>query len=113
MASTTENRAPALMHAPTTAWLPAVHVGLFLRSFAFGHVRQLDAVASRFLRGLAHHTPRLVAGLGDPQARVLVDVDNTIIEVHGYAKQGPGYGYGSAVFDDPNLGHQRGHALGH
>jgi len=25
--------------------------------------------------------------------RVLVDIDDTIIEVHGYAKQGSGYGY--------------------
>jgi hypothetical protein len=27
------------------------------------------------------------------RARVLVDIDDTIIEVHGYAKQGSGYGY--------------------
>jgi hypothetical protein len=28
-------------------------LGSFLRAFTFGHVRQLDAVASRFLTGLA------------------------------------------------------------
>src|SRR5215207_2926393 len=63
-------------------------LGSFLRSFRFGHVRQLDAVAARFLAGLAARSP-LVAGAGT----VLVDVDDTIIEVHGYAKQGAGFGY--------------------
>ena len=68
-------------YAPST-------LGSFLRSFRFGHVRQLDAVAARFLAGLAARSP-LVAGAGT----VLVDVDDTIIEVHGYAKQGAGFGY--------------------
>src|SRR3954464_7259118 len=36
----------------TGAYAPST-LGSFLRSFAFGHVRQLDAVASRFLTGLA------------------------------------------------------------
>src|SRR5207253_2452849 len=57
----------------------------------FGHVRQLDAVASRFLTGLASETP-LVGQVADSEF-VLVDVDDTIIEVHGYAKQGAGFGY--------------------
>jgi hypothetical protein len=61
-----------------------------LRGFAFGHVRQLDAVASRLLAGLAVRTP-LLAGLGE--GLVCVDVDDTVIEVHGYAKQGTGFGY--------------------
>ena len=69
-------------YAPST-------LGSFLREFSFGHVRQLDAVASRLLAGLAEHTP-LLAGIDGP---VLVDIDDTIIEVHGYAKQGSGYGY--------------------
>ena len=69
-------------YAPST-------LGSFLRAFTFGHVRQLDAVASRFLTSLGASTP-LVAGIG---ARVLVDVDDTVIEVHGYAKQGSGYGH--------------------
>jgi hypothetical protein len=64
-------------------------LGSFLRSFTFGHVRQLDAVAGRFLGGLAARTP-VVAGIGE---QVMVDIDDTIIEVHGYAKQGSGYGY--------------------
>jgi Transposase DDE domain group 1 len=69
-------------YAPST-------LGSFLRAFSFGHVRQLDAVASRFLAGLAANSP-LFAGVDGP---VMVDVDDTIIEVHGYAKQGAGFGY--------------------
>jgi hypothetical protein len=69
-------------YAPST-------LGSFLRAFTFGHVRQLDAVASRLLGGLAAATP-LLAGV---QGQVLVDIDDTIIEVHGYGKQGSGYGY--------------------
>ena len=72
------------------AYAPST-LGSFLRSFTFGHVRQLDAVASRFLTGLAAQAPQ-VAGDG-AGGRVLVDVDDTIIEVHGYAKQGAGFGY--------------------
>ncbi len=69
-------------YAPST-------LGSFLRAFSFGHVRQLDAVASRLLGGLAAATP-LLAGVG---GQVLLDIDDTIIEVHGYGKQGSGYGY--------------------
>lgn len=64
--------------------------GTFLRSFTFGHVRQLDAVHSRTLAGLAAVAPRLLAGT---QAMAFVDIDDTIREVHGYAKQGAAYGY--------------------
>ena len=74
----------ARAYAPST-------LGSFLRAFTFGHVRQLDAVASRFLTALAAQAPQVLGeGTG---ARVLVDVDDTIIEVHGYAKQGAGFGY--------------------
>jgi hypothetical protein len=66
-------------------------LGSFLRAFTFGHVRQLDAVASRFVTALAGKTP-LAGRVGDGEF-VLVDVDDTIIEVHGYAKQGAGFGY--------------------
>jgi len=72
----------------TGAYAPST-LGSFLRSFTFGHVRQLDAVAARFLTGLAATTP-LLAGV---DAYALVDIDDTIIEVHGYGKQGSGYGY--------------------
>src|SRR5690606_2460304 len=69
-------------YAPST-------LGSFLRAFTFGHVRQLDAVASRVLVNLAATTP-VVEGIGD---YAVLDVDDTIVEVHGYAKQGAGFGY--------------------
>src|SRR3954466_13867428 len=69
-------------YAPST-------LGSFLRAFTFGHVRQLDAVASRFLFGLAARTPLLAGG----EQMVLLDVDDSILEVHGYAKQGAAFGY--------------------
>lgn len=69
-------------YAPST-------LGSFLRTFTFGHVRQLDAVASRFLTALAGAAP-LTSGVGQV---AVVDIDDTIIEVHGYAKQGAGFGY--------------------
>jgi hypothetical protein len=72
------------------AYAPST-LGSFLRAFTFGHVRQLDAVASRFVAALAGRSP-LVGEAGDGEF-VLVDVDDTIIEVHGYAKQGAGFGY--------------------
>ena len=76
-------------YAPST-------LGSFLRSFTFGHVRQLDAVASRFLIAIAGLTPLLGAATtvdSDKVEYALLDVDETIIEVHGYAKQGAGFGY--------------------
>jgi hypothetical protein len=82
----------------TKAYAPST-LGSFLRSFTFGHVRQLDAIASRFLIVLAG-LARLVGTTAtsgdngsDPEGYALVDVDDTIIEVHGYAKQGAGFGY--------------------
>jgi hypothetical protein len=74
----------------TAAYAPST-LGSFLRAFTFGHVRQADAVASRFLLNLAEHTGLL--GGGQDTGPVLVDLDDTIIEVHGYAKQGAGFGY--------------------
>jgi hypothetical protein len=73
------------------AYAPST-LGSLLRAFTFGHVRQLDAVTSRFLAAPAAQGP--LTGSGDnAQERMLVDIDDTIIEVHGYAKQGSGYGY--------------------
>jgi hypothetical protein len=66
-------------------------LGSFLRAFTFGHVRQLDAVASRVLVGLALQAPLVPAPGGD--GTIFVDVDDTIIEVHGHQKQGAGFGY--------------------
>ena len=64
-------------------------LGTFLRSFTFGHVRQLDAVHTRVLAGLATVVPRLLAGV---DGLAFIDIDDTIREVHGYAKQGRGTG---------------------
>ena len=69
-------------YAPST-------LGSFLRAFTFGHVRQLDAVAWRWLIGVAVVTP-ITAGIDE---YAVVDIDDTIKEVHGYQKQGSGYGY--------------------
>ena len=64
-------------------------LGTFLRAFTFGHVRQLDAVASRFLAGLAAHSPVIATN-----AEVtFLDIDDTVCSTFGYAKQGVGYGY--------------------
>jgi hypothetical protein len=81
----------------TRAYAPST-LGSFLRVFSFGHVRQLDAVAGRFLTSLAGRTRLLAGGRADGEAATvgqyaLVDVDDTIIEVHGHAKQGAGFGY--------------------
>jgi hypothetical protein len=65
-------------------------LGTFLRSFTFGHVRQLDAVNARLLPALAAGLPRLLAGV---ETLAFVDIDDTIRQVHGYAKQGAAYGY--------------------
>ncbi|MCW3000560.1 MAG: transposase [Conexibacter sp.] len=62
-------------------------LGTFLRSFTFGHVRQLDRVL-----GLALERA-WAAGAGPGDGRLIVDVDSFVGEVHGYAKQGAGYGY--------------------
>ncbi|MGV1010695.1 MAG: IS1380 family transposase [Dermatophilaceae bacterium] len=79
----------------TNAYAPST-LGSFLRAFTFGHVRQLDAVATRFLAGLAGRAPLLpvpaVASRTVADWAVL-DIDDTVVEVHGYAKQGAGFGY--------------------
>ncbi len=78
----------------TGAYAPST-LGSFLRSFRFGHVRQLDAVASRFLTNLHQVVPLLGTATGsqDGGGFVFLDVDDTIVEVHGYQKQGSDYGY--------------------
>jgi hypothetical protein len=62
-------------------------VGTFLRAFTFGHVRQLDRLTETIL-GRAW-----AAGAGPGDGPLVVDVDSTICEVHGYHKQGACYGY--------------------
>jgi len=64
-------------------------LGTFLRTFTFGHVRQLDSVAASMLTELARRAPLLACA--DKVA--FVDVDDTVKATYGYAKQGAGYGY--------------------
>jgi hypothetical protein len=67
--------------------MAASTVGTWLRSFTFGHVRQLDRLTETIL-GRAW-----AAGAGPGDGPLVVDVDSTICEVHGYHKQGACYGY--------------------
>jgi len=62
-------------------------LGTFLRSFTFGHVRQLDRVLGQALRRAWQ------LGAGPGKERLVLDIDSFIGEVHGYSKQGAGYGY--------------------
>jgi hypothetical protein len=62
-------------------------VGTFLRAFTFGHTRQLDQVCEQAL------THAWTAGAGPGDGPMTIDVDSTIIEVHGHHKQGASYGY--------------------
>lgn len=73
--------APPRRHgAPVSPDVCPVDAGIILREFQFGHVRQLDAVASRVLQRLAFRAPLLQVRDSE---RVMVDIDDTIIEVHG------------------------------
>jgi hypothetical protein len=76
------SRLVAGVRAPST-------LGTFLRCFTFGHVRQLDAAAAGLLARLAAATPVLP----DADKVVLVDIDDTVRQTYGYAKQGAGRGY--------------------
>jgi hypothetical protein len=70
------------MRAPST-------LGSFLRSFTWGHARQLEKVHRQFLAELARRTPLL------PGKDVLafVDIDSCQKRVFGYHKQGAAFGF--------------------
>jgi hypothetical protein len=71
---------PFQVMAPST-------LGTFLRSFTLGHVRQLDRV-------IAETIPRVwSAGAGPGKEAMTIDLDSTIVEVHGKQKHGAAYGY--------------------
>lgn len=89
-AGATQRVLPFKVMAPST-------IGTFLRTFTFGHVRQLDAVASRVL------TRAWAAGAGPDDEALVVDLDSTICEVHGKAKQAAGYGYTAVLGYHPLL----------
>ena len=79
-AGSTDRVLPHAVMAPST-------VGTFLRSFTWGHVRQLEKVLTSAL-GRAWR-----AGAGPSNGAVTVDVDSTICAVSGKTKQGAAYGY--------------------
>jgi hypothetical protein len=72
-------------------------LGTFLRSFTFGHVRQLDRVLGEALRRAWQ------AGAGPGGRRLVVDIDSFVGEVHGHQKQGAGYGYSGKLGYHPLL----------
>jgi hypothetical protein len=57
-------------------------LGTFLRSFRWGHVRQLDAVSRHLLRRA------WAAGAGPGSEPFTIDLDSTICETYGLAKEG-------------------------
>lgn len=70
------------VYAPST-------LGVFLREFTHGHVRQLQAAARAFLVQLAQRTPLLP----DAAGLMFVDVDSMLRRVYGKKKQGAGFGH--------------------
>ena len=57
-------------------------LGTFLRSFRWGHVRQLDRVSRELLAGA------WAAGAGPGDEPLTIDLDSTICETYGLAKEG-------------------------
>ena len=81
---------PFRVMAPST-------LGTFLRSFTFGHVRQLDAVIAETIRRAWS------LGAGPGATPMTIDLDSTIVEVHGKHKQGAAYGYTKVLGYHPLL----------
>jgi hypothetical protein len=79
-AGATHRVLPFRVMAPST-------LGTFLRAFTFGHVRQLDAVIAETIRRAWS------LGAGPGTVPMTIDLDSTICEVYGKAKQGAAYGY--------------------
>ena len=57
-------------------------LGIFLRSFRWGHVRQLDRVSRQLLARAWQ------AGAGPGDSPLTIDLDSTICETYGLAKEG-------------------------
>ena len=57
-------------------------LGTFLRSFRWGHVRQLDCVSRQLL------ARAWAAGAGPGDSPLTIDLDSTICETYGLAKEG-------------------------
>ena len=89
-AGATQAVLPFRVMAPST-------LGTFLRSFTFGHVRQLDAVIAEAIRRAWS------LGAGPGGAAMTIDLDSTICDVHGKQKQGAAYGYTKTLGYHPLL----------
>lgn len=63
-----------------------------MRTFTHGYVQQLDKVNAGLSAGLATRVSDLLTG-SDADGVVLLDLDDTVREVHGYAKQSAAFGY--------------------
>jgi len=79
-AGSTQRVLPFRVMAPST-------LGTFLRSFTFGHIRQLDRVIAETIRRA------WALGAGPGARPMTIDMDSTICEVHGKHKHGAAYGY--------------------
>jgi hypothetical protein len=64
-------------------------LGILLREFTFGHVRQLGAVLRQLLVALAGVT-RVLDGITE---RAFIDIDSLLRPVYGKAKQGASFGH--------------------
>lgn len=89
-AGATQAVLPHRVMAPST-------LGTFLRSFTFGHVRQLEAVVGKALERA------WAMGAGPGLARLVIDVDSTVCEVSGKAKAGASYAYTKVLGYHPIL----------
>ena len=67
--------------------MAASTIGTFLRSFTFGHCRQMEAVNGHALERA------WAAGAGPGADPLVIDIDSTICEVDGHSKHGAGFGY--------------------
>ena len=64
-------------------------LGILLREFTHGHVRQLTAVLRRLLVALAERTP-VLEGISQ---RAYIDIDSLLRPVYGRTKQGASWGH--------------------
>ena len=80
-AGSTQGVLPFRVMAPST-------LGTFLRSFTWGHARQLDKALGTILKRVWS-----LPGMSPGDRVLTIDVDSTICEVHGEQKQGARYGH--------------------
>ena len=72
-------------------------LGTFLRSFTFGHVRQLEAVIGKTIERA------WALGAGPGVKPLVIDIDSTICQVEGAQKHGAAFGYTKVLGYHPLL----------